>query len=238
VVRVPGNVALSVTALFSIIARGHYSEKDAANLMRDSLDALKYLHSLGVVHRDLKPENLLYASGEEGSEMYDVIKLADFGLAKVVQGGNDHSMTTTCGTPGYVAPEVLEQKGGYGPEVDVWSMGVILYILLCGFPPFYDENNAVLFQQIKKGDYSFPSPYWDDISDGAKDLVKKILQINPQTRLTIQQCLDHPWMSSASDTPLASQQEQLRKFAARGRFKKAINTVCPIENLRRAVYSF
>jgi len=213
------------SVLRSIIARGHYSEKDAANLMKDAFGALLYLHDLGIVHRDLKPENLLYASNDEKSPMYDVIKVADFGLAKVVQGGNDHSMTTTCGTPGYVAPEVLEQKGGYGPEVDVWSMGVILYILLCGFPPFYDENNAVLFQQIKKGDYSFPSPYWDDISDGAKDLVKKILQINPQTRLTIQQCLEHPWMATASDAPLTSQQEQLKKFAARGRFKKAIHTV-------------
>ncbi|KAJ1467646.1 kinase-like domain-containing protein, partial [Baffinella frigidus] len=131
-----------------IIARGHYSEKDAATMMTDALSALKYLHGMGIVHRDLKPENLLYASGDEKDPMYDVIKLADFGLAKVVQGGNDHTMTTTCGTPGYVAPEVLEQKGGYGPEVDVWSMGVIMYILLCGFPPFYDENNAVLFQQV------------------------------------------------------------------------------------------
>jgi len=214
-----------------IIARGHYSEKDAAKMMTDSLGALAYLHAAGIVHRDLKPENLLYASDDPESPLYDTIKLADFGLAKVVQGGNDRTMTTTCGTPGYVAPEVLEQKGGYGPEVDVWSMGVIMYILLCGFPPFYDENNAVLFQQIKKGDYSFPSPYWDDISDGAKDLVRKILQISPTKRLTVKQCIEHPWMKSASDAPLAQQAEQLKKFAARGRFKRAIHTVLATKKL-------
>lgn len=217
-----------------IISRGHYSEKDAAVLINDTLVAIGYLHSLGIVHRDLKPENLLYSSNDERSPNYDVIKVADFGLAKVVHGGSDHSMTTTCGTPGYVAPEVLEQAGGYGPEVDVWSIGVILYILLCGFPPFYDENNAVLFQQIKKGDYSFPSPYWDDISDGAKDLVRKILQVDPKKRLTIKQCLDHPWIKSrdgANTAALAGAQEQLKKFAARNKLKKAINTVVAANRL-------
>uniref|UniRef100_A0A7S0VHK2 Protein kinase domain-containing protein n=1 Tax=Hemiselmis tepida TaxID=464990 RepID=A0A7S0VHK2_9CRYP len=217
-----------------IIARGHYSEKDAAMLINDTLIAIGYLHSLGIVHRDLKPENLLYSTGDESSPQYDVIKVADFGLAKVVHGGSDHSMTTTCGTPGYVAPEVLEQAGGYGPEVDVWSIGVILYILLCGFPPFYDENNAVLFQQIKKGDYSFPSPYWDDVSDGAKDLVRKILQVDPKKRLTVKTCLEHPWLTSrdgANTAALAGAQEQLKKFAARNKLKKAINTVVAANRL-------
>ena len=163
-----------------------------------------------------------------------MIKVADFGLAKIVHGGNDHSMTTTCGTPGYVAPEVLEQAGGYGPEVDVWSIGVILYILLCGFPPFYDENNAVLFKQIKQGAYSFPSPYWDEVSDGAKDLVKKILHIDPKKRYTIKQCLEHEWIKGkdgASSQDLAGAQEQLKKFAARSKLKRAINTVVAANRL-------
>mmetsp|Transcript_22679 Transcript_22679/g.45833 ORF Transcript_22679/g.45833 Transcript_22679/m.45833 type:complete len:335 (-) Transcript_22679:39-1043(-) len=218
-----------------IIARGHYSEKDAAHLLHDVINAIGYLHSVGIVHRDLKPENLLYACSDENSDQYDVIKVADFGLAKVVNGMGDHTMSTTCGTPGYVAPEVLEQAGGYGPEVDIWSTGVILYILLCGFPPFYDENNAVLFQQIKKGDYSFPSPYWDDISEGAKDLVKKMLQVEYKKRLTVKQTLEHPWVlgkEAQSSTPLALQQEQLKKFTARGRFKRAIHTVVATNRMK------
>jgi len=225
-----------------IIAKGHYSEKDAAHLIHEVVCAIGYLHEVGVVHRDLKPENLLYASHDESDPNYDVIKVADFGLAKVITGGgtggggSDTSMTTTCGTPGYVAPEVLEQNaGGYGPEVDCWSIGVILYILLCGFPPFYDESNAVLFQLIKKGQYTMPSPYWDDVSDGAKDLVKKLLTVDPKQRANIKQILAHPWIVSKESNnaaALAMQAEQLKKYVAKGRFKKAINTVVAVNKMK------
>lgn len=211
-----------------IIARGHYSEKDAAQLLYSVCGAIGYLHNLGIVHRDLKPENLLYASNDPASQAYDVIKVADFGLAKVIDNPHDRTMSTTCGTPGYVAPEILEQRGGYGSEVDIWSLGVILYVLLCGFPPFYDENNAELFQQIKTGAYTFPSPYWDGISDLAKDLVKKMIQVEVSKRVTVKQTLEHPWVlgrDTQSSAPLALQQEQLKKFTARGRLKRAISTV-------------
>jgi hypothetical protein len=140
-------------------------------------------------------------------------------------------MTTTCGTPGYVAPEILEQKGGYGCEVDLWSLGVILYILICGFPPFYDENNAALYNQIKRGDYSFPSPYWDNVSKPAIDIVKKLLTVDPKARLTVQQTLDHPWIKGRNEhstVNLAGAQEQLKKFNARRKFKNAVNTVMAV----------
>merc|ERR1719183_955723 len=219
-----------------IIDRGHYSEKDASIVLADVVNAITYLHETGIVHRDLKPENLLYQSNDETSKEYNTIKVADFGLAKVMSGTGGDAMTTTCGTPGYVAPEVLEMNsGGYGPEVDVWSMGVILYILLCGFPPFYDESNAVLFQLIKKGQYSMPSPYWDEVSEGAKDLVKKMLTVDPKKRIACKDVLAHPWVAgndSNSSSALALQAEQLKKYVARGRFKKAINTVVAVNKMR------
>ena len=128
-----------------IVEKGSYTEKDAADLIKQVLSAVAYMHDSGVVHRDLKPENLLYASPEDDSK----IMISDFGLSKMEDSG---IMATACGTPGYVAPEVLAQKP-YGKEVDVWSIGVISYILLCGYPPFYDENDANLFAQILKGTY-------------------------------------------------------------------------------------
>ena len=140
-------------------------------------------------------------------------------------------MSTTCGTPGYVAPEILAQKGSYGREVDLWSLGVILYILLCGFPPFYDDNNTALYNQIKRGDYSFPSPYWDNVSKPAIDLIRKLLTVDPAARLTVEQALGHAWIKARdahSSVNLAGAQEQLKKFNARRKFKNAVNTVVAV----------
>ncbi|KAK5605742.1 hypothetical protein CRENBAI_006828 [Crenichthys baileyi] len=141
-----------------IVEKGFYTEMDASRLIRQVLDAVNYLHSMGIVHRDLKPENLLYFSPHDDSK----IMISDFGLSKME--GTGGVMATACGTPGYVAPEVLAQKP-YSKAVDCWSIGVIAYILLCGYPPFYDENDSKLFEQILKADYEFDAPYWDDISD-------------------------------------------------------------------------
>ncbi|VDO50842.1 unnamed protein product [Haemonchus placei] len=143
-----------------IVAKGSYTEKDASHLIRQVLHAVSFMHGNGVVHRDLKPENLLYYNQDEDSK----IMVSDFGLSKTEDSG---VMATACGTPGYVAPEVLQQKP-YGKAVDVWSIGVIAYILLCGYPPFYDESDANLFAQIIKGEYEFDAPYWDQISDSGK----------------------------------------------------------------------
>ena len=135
-----------------------YVESEAQAVVLKVCHALQYCHSIGVVHRDLKPENLLYATEADDSE----IKIADFGLGKLLK--EEDMLATACGTPGYVAPEILRSER-YTDKVDMWSLGVITYILLCGFPPFYDENTAELFKLIKGGRFDFPSPYWDGVSD-------------------------------------------------------------------------
>jgi len=170
-----------------IVKRRFFSEAQAAQVIQCVVSAISYLHKIGVVHRDLKPENLLYATKEDDS----IIKLTDFGLAKFTK----IKMATACGTPGYVAPEILSGKP-YGPEVDLWSIGVILYILLCGFPPFFDENTPNLYRAIKQGRFDFPSPYWDDISDPAKNLISRLLTVDPKQRATSEQVLAHPWISN------------------------------------------
>ncbi|RHZ01811.1 hypothetical protein DYB37_007566 [Aphanomyces astaci] len=149
-----------------IVEKEKYSEREARTVVHKLATALAYCHTLGIVHRDLKVRHckLNLKACLENAE----IKIADFGLAKLIQGNS--MMQTACGTPGYVAPEILEGKP-YGGEVDMWSLGVITYILLCGFPPFYDENNAALFATIKAGAYDFPSPYWDHVSDSGTSIM-------------------------------------------------------------------
>lgn len=199
-----------------IVEKESYSEKEAADTILPIVDAIRYCHENGIIHRDLKPENLLYETKEEES----VIKISDFGLARFLP--NDVFATTACGTPGYVAPEILSGKG-YGASVDVWSIGITLYILLCGFPPFYNEDNAALFEEIKKGEYEYPSPYWDDISDIAKDLIGKLLVVDPSARMTIDDILNHPWITG-EDTPrteLPEVQEKIKKYNATRKLKKA-----------------
>ncbi|XP_050425539.1 calcium/calmodulin-dependent protein kinase type 1 isoform X4 [Adelges cooleyi] len=199
-----------------IVQKGSYTEKDAAHLIRQVLEAVDYMHEQGVVHRDLKPENLLYYSTDEDSK----IMISDFGLSKIEDSG---VMATACGTPGYVAPEVLAQKP-YGKAVDVWSIGVISYILLCGYPPFYDENDANLFAQILKGEFEFDSPYWDDISDSAKNFIKQLMCVDAEKRYTCRQALAHPWISgnAASNKNIhETVSTQLKKNFAKTRWKQA-----------------
>lgn len=201
-----------------IVEKEKYSEKEASAVVKKLAAALLYCHEQGIAHRDLKPENLLYQSTEDDAE----IKIADFGLAKLVKG--DSLMQTACGTPGYVAPEILEGKP-YGSEVDLWSLGVIAYILLCGFPPFYDENNAALFATIKSGVYDFPSPYWDCVSASAKDLIARLLVVDPKKRYTARQVLSHPWIEeihNVSDEALPNFTAEMKRYNARRRFRAGI----------------
>eukprot|EP00128_Syssomonas_multiformis_P016254 Colp12_sorted_trinity150504_noHs@10739 len=179
-------------------------------------EAVGYLHSHDIVHRDLKPENILFATQDQSSD----VMVADFGLSKLVN--DEHVLHTACGTPNYVAPEVLRQQG-YGKPIDMWSIGVISYILLCGYPPFYDENDAVLFQKIMKGRFEFNAPYWNSISDSAKDLISKLLVVNPDERLTADQVLQHPWLreDNARDINLSqSLSQNLKNFKDKRAMKK------------------
>uniref|UniRef100_A0A7N8Y9G7 non-specific serine/threonine protein kinase n=1 Tax=Mastacembelus armatus TaxID=205130 RepID=A0A7N8Y9G7_9TELE len=175
--------------LFEAISeRGKFSEAEAGLMVSDMSEALNYIHCKSIVHRDLKPENLLV-----GIMVSAVLKLGDFGLAMVVT----EPVFTICGTPTYVAPEILFETG-YGVAVDIWALGVILYILLCGFPPFRsrDRDQEELFQLIKQGQLHFPSPYWDLISEEARGLVRALLQPDPTVRLTAEQTLLHPWVKA------------------------------------------
>uniref|UniRef100_A0A8C6KJ18 Serine/threonine-protein kinase DCLK2 n=1 Tax=Nothobranchius furzeri TaxID=105023 RepID=A0A8C6KJ18_NOTFU len=174
----------------AITSLAKYTEKDASTMVFNLAGALKYLHSMNIVHRDIKPENLLVFEHPDGTKS---LKLGDFGLATVVEG----PLFTVCGTPTYVAPEIIAESG-YGLKVDIWAAGVITYILLCGFPPFRSENNIQedLFDQILLGQLDFPSPYWDSITDSAKELILKMLLVNAEARYSAQDVLSHPWVTA------------------------------------------
>lgn len=169
-----------------------YTEKEASDTIRPIIDAIQYCHSLSIIHRDIKPENLLYSTKDPSTRM---IKVSDFGLARFISV--ETLASTTCGTPGYVAPEILKQSP-YGKECDYWSIGVVLYILLCGFPPFYDEDTMQLFEKIKHGHYDFPNPAWDHISKDAKEVIMHLLVVDPNKRWTCEQLMRNPWIQGTN----------------------------------------
>ena len=160
-----------------------FQPSHAKSLVKQMLEGLAYLHHMGILHRDIKGSNLLINNKGE-------LKIADFGLSKIVW---DKQTMTPCGTVGYTAPEIVRDER-YSKSVDMWALGCVLYTMLCGFPPFYDESIDTLTEKVAKGQYTFLSPWWDHISDDAKDLVKHLLEINPKKRYTINQFLAHPWL--------------------------------------------
>lgn len=198
-----------------IIKKGHYTERKAAQLIKTIVGVVEGCHSLGVMHRDLKPENFLFVSADEDA----ALKATDFGLSVFYKPGEIFS--DVVGSPYYVAPEVLRKY--YGPEADVWSAGVILYILLSGVPPFWAETEAGIFREILQGRLDFESEPWPSISDSAKDLIKKMLERDPKKRLTAHEVLCHPWIVDdvAPDRPLDSAVlSRLKHFSAMNRIKK------------------
>ncbi|XP_026503631.1 serine/threonine-protein kinase DCLK2 isoform X2 [Terrapene carolina triunguis] len=202
----------------AITSSTKYTERDGSAMVYNLASALKYLHGLNIVHRDIKPENLLVCEYSDGTKS---LKLGDFGLATVVE----EPLYTVCGTPTYVAPEIIAETG-YGLKVDIWAAGVITYILLCGFPPFRSENNLQedLFDQILIGKLEFPSPYWDNITDSAKELISLMLQVNVEARYTAAQILGHPWVSDDAS------QENNMQAEVTGKLKQHFNNMLPKQN--------
>ncbi|XP_061929675.1 calcium/calmodulin-dependent protein kinase type II alpha chain isoform X7 [Apis cerana] len=205
-----------------IVAREFYSEADASHCIQQILESVHHCHHNGVVHRDLKPENLLLASKAKGA----AVKLADFGLAIEVQG-EAQAWFGFAGTPGYLSPEVLK-KEPYGKPVDIWACGVILYILLVGYPPFWDEDQHRLYAQIKAGSYDYPSPEWDTVTPEAKNLINQMLTVNPGKRITASEALKHPWICQRERVASVVHRQEtvdcLKKFNARRKLKGAILT--------------
>ena len=216
VVRTPAGTYLVMELLGggelfdTIVQRGCFTEREARRVMRQLLQAVSHCHTLGIVHRDLKPENLLFTEG------LGELKIIDFGYAAILEPGAQ--LRGLSGTPDYAAPEVLswydEGDGGdigaargdvsaggieYGAAADMWSVGVVLYILLCGFPPFYAEEETRLLQIVRSGRFEFASPYWDGVSAAAKDLVTRCLQIEPTRRPTPDAALRSEWMGQLDD---------------------------------------
>lgn len=211
---------------------GHFSESDAAKLVRDILDAINYCHTeKGIVHRDLKPENFLYKTDAEDAP----IKIIDFGLSRH-DDQHEGIMKTKVGTPYYVAPEVLSRQ--YTKSCDIWSIGVITYILLCGYPPFYGDSDTQIFSSVRAGIFDFPSPDWDTISDGAKDFICCLLKLDPSERVTAEQALNHKWIMDqcyASITPSNSKQ---RKISHQNRRSMTFASYMGMEKLKKAALGY
>jgi len=211
-----------------VVAKLYYNEKEARDTCKILLEAVGYCHKNHVAHRDLKPENLLLQSSTNDSD----IKIADFGFAKRVARAN--SLTTQCGTPGYVAPEILEGNP-YDTKADMWSIGVILYILLGGYPPFIEKNQRNLFRKIRNGDYEFHEEYWGGVSSDAKNLISSLLTVKPATRYSAEQALNDKWICGDDDelaqNDLKVNLEKFKMFNAERKFKAAVKSVMIVNKL-------
>jgi calcium/calmodulin-dependent protein kinase I len=225
------DLALGGELFDRICRKGSYYESDAADLIRATLSAVAYLHDHGIVHRDLKPENLLFRTPEDNADLL----IADFGLSRIMDEEQFHVLTTTCGTPGYMAPEIFK-KTGHGKPVDIWAIGVITYFLLCGYTPFDRDSNLEEMQAILVADYSFtPVEYWRGVSIQAREFIKRCLTIDPTKRLTAYEALSHPFVTGEASAQAAGGDllpVVKKNFNARRTLHAAIDTVRAINKLR------
>jgi len=210
-----------------IVQKEFYNEKEARDICRILFSAMGYCHSKQIAHRDLKPDNLLLLSNDSDSD----VKIADFGFAKKVPLGG---LRTLCGTPGYLSPEILKQVP-YTEACDLWSLGVIVYILLGGYSPFDEESQDLLLCKIRDGEYEFHAEYWDPVSNDAKDFIRGLLTVNPRERITAEQALDHKWMkcsgAALERADLNANLTALQRFNAKRKFKAAVKTVIATQKL-------
>lgn len=227
------DLALGGELFDRICRKGSYYESDAASLILATLSAVAYLHDHGIVHRDLKPENLLFRTPEDNADLL----IADFGLSRIMDEEQFHVLTTTCGTPGYMAPEIFK-KTGHGKPVDVWAIGVITYFLLCGYTPFDRDSNLEEMQAILVADYSFtPVEYWRGVSESARDFIRRCLTIDQSQRITAHQALSHPFVAGQVKKDGDGKGNDLlptvkKNFNARRTLHAAIDTVRAINKLR------
>lgn len=224
-----------------IVKKQFYTEVEARATATIIIDCIEHLHEQGIAHRDLKPENLLMKSETNDSHL----KLADFGFA-VKCHGNDQ--TAQLGTPGYVAPEILEasEENKYGTQVDMWSCGVILFVMIGGYPPFPQEGNGpqatqAMFKKIKRGEYEFDERWWSEVSPEAKDLISKLMTVDPEKRLTAKAALRHPWFLADPDYlvkhHLEKNLDELKRWNARRKLKGAVNTVIAANRIKNVLAS-
>lgn len=220
--------------LFDIVAdKGHLSEQQASQVVREIIVGCEYLHSMDVVHCDIKPENILCKSADWPL----VVKLCDFGLANIIDRSlaseeeDDNTLTAMIGTPGYVAPEVIKREK-YGSAVDMWACGVVLYVMLSGRMPFFGRNDVECLQRTARGTYSFPDREWKDISEDAKSLVKSLLQVSPDKRLTARAALQHRWLSTPEHNSTVLIENDLSGIhSSRRKFKKAVMGILTIQKM-------
>jgi len=213
-----------------IVKKTNYNEKEARDLVALLLRTIGYIHDKDIVHRDLKPENLLLTSEDDDAN----IKICDFGFARHISQVTEHE--EACGTPGYVSPEILRGLK-YTGKTDIWSIGVITFILLGGYPPFYDDDQDLLFKKIRKGQYTFHDTYWAHISEDAKDIIRQMLVVNHKERKSAQELLQHPWIL-AGDADLEQRNitdtlTELKRFNAKRKMRSAIDTVMAINRFRK-----
>jgi len=209
-----------------LMDQGKFTERDAVDVIKTVLSAVKYLHEHHVVHRDLKPENLIYRDSSEDSELV----LADFGISKVISDDDD-IMMTHCGTQLYAAPEIMKRMP-YSKSVDLWSIGIITYYLLCGYHPFQARDSATFFEEVTNARVKFENRFWKNVSEDAKDFIRALLTLDPSKRLTAEAALKHKWIVGDGAMDVDLLEDFKENFNARSTFKKAVGAIQAANRLR------